>query len=246
MSSLGYVDIGSHKGKSEDGLQDLINSLPNNLTYQIVSGMFPSTHSMSTLQLNNRKLYIHGTHKLNISTQNVNLNSYIKDLQLGSKLGCSGVVIHVGNYVNNTSKNGLNNMGINIQKLLEYASENCPLLLETPAGQGTELLVDIDLFINFYNRFRNPNFKLCIDTCHVFEAGYDPYEYIMKIVDKCGLDSIKLIHFNDAKEPKGSKIDRHANIGEGHIDYDILSKIYTWRCDNNINIVLECGYRLLC
>jgi deoxyribonuclease-4 len=90
-------------------------------------------------------------------------------------------------------------------------------LLETPAGAGTELLTKIEDFINFVKKINHPNFGICMDTCHVFASGYDPYNYLCKLIEN---DLIPiLIHFNDSKMELASRKDRHEFIGKGKIPF---------------------------
>ena len=224
-----------------DSLQETVSKHPDNKPYQIMSKHYPK---FTSLDLGQRELFIHGSHTTNISNPSVYLKSIVRDLQLGHETGCSGVVIHVGKYESKDLKQkpkfGLNNMGINLQTLLETAQESCPLILETPAGQGTELLVDIQEFIDFYKRFQAPNFKICIDTCHVFAAGYDPYDYLLKIHEQCGKKAIRIIHYNDSKKPQGSRVDRHAAIGFGHIPLESLHKVLEYAAQHGIPLVREC------
>ncbi len=228
---IGYCLSGS------DYLNNLLELTINNSSYQITSAH--TQIGKEPLQLGKRKLFIHTSHSVNLSNESTYLRSLIRDLELGKNLGCSGVVVHVGKSLITTSKIGINQMAIAINKVLDMASIKCPLLLETPAGQGTELLVDIDSFIRFYKKYRQDNFKICIDTCHVFAAGYDPFIYILQIEKELGKDSIGLIHYNDSKEPLGSRIDRHRQIGQGCIPLDSLKQVASWAQKNQISILRE-------
>ena len=105
--------------------------------------------------------------------------------------------------------------------------------IRNPAGQGTEVLTDIDDFSDFYNKFNESQknkVKICIDTCHVFACGYDPLEYLKKW-NELQPDSIVLVHYNDSKCECGSKKDRHAPAGEGYIGLEKLNSITEW-CSN--------------
>lgn len=230
------MGIGYHLAGTGLSLREELNDCPDGCAYQFFSNRFQVKHQ---LQLGRRQLFIHGPYTVNLSNDQVKLGSLIKDLKLGQRLGCSGVVVHVGKYVDRSPRIGLNNMHINIQELLQHASDKCPLLVETPAGQGTEMLTDIDQFIRFYKRYQVSSFKICIDTCHVFALGYDPLEYILRVEQECGSKAIALIHYNDSKEPKGSHKDRHARIGQGYISLEVLQKIHQWALKNQIPLVKE-------
>ena len=115
----------------------------------------------------------------------------------------------------------IQNMKQNILEILNLASNSSPFILETPAGQGIELLITYQEFSDFYKdiiKFDTKNkFKICIDTCHVFAAGNDPYDYIQNWIIDHGKESIALIHFNDSCGKQGCKKDRHKTPGEGEI-----------------------------
>jgi deoxyribonuclease-4 len=97
-------------------------------------------------------------------------------------------------------------------------------LLETTAGQGSNLGWRFEQFAAILDRLREPDrLGFCFDTCHVFAAGYplsheDDYRATMGEFDRLlGLDRIKAFHLNDSQRPLGSRIDRHAHIGRGRL-----------------------------
>ena len=74
----------------------------------------------------------------------------------------------------------------------------------------------------------NHKLGVCLDTCHIHDAGYDvsQFDQILNEFDRIiGLDRLKVIHVNDSKNVQGAKKDRHANLGEGHIGFDALCKV---------------------
>ena len=155
-----------------------------------------------------------------------------------------GVVFHVGKHVKLSAGDGLCRMTESLRYLASKAQSGCPVLLETPAGQGTELLVGYTAFSNYYNRLKplvGTHVKVCIDTCHVFAGGDDPLEYITKWVTDHGADSIGVVHFNDSKTPKGSRKDRHEHYlsGKGHIGLDTMTKIAVFCSEHGIGMVIE-------
>jgi deoxyribonuclease-4 len=115
-------------------------------------------------------------------------------------------------------------MRINLLAAMEHASPECPILLETPAGQGTETLTKYEEFVEFVRDFADARIRICIDTCHVFACGSEPIEYIQKLATaETGM--VKLIHYNDSATPCGSCVDRHAYMGTGHIGFDKMETI---------------------
>lgn len=164
------------------------------------------------------------------------------DLLLTEKIGGCGVVFHVGKAVGMNPEVGLNKMEASIRYCLESATPRCPLILETPAGQGTELCTKIEVLSAFYNRFSNDDkkkLKICIDTCHVYACGYDPLQYLQQWEQLHGRDSISVVHYNDSECPCGAMKDRHAPIGKGHIGREKLERVLDWCIERNIPLIIE-------
>ena len=162
------------------------------------------------------------------------------DLDVGKRAGFGGVVIHVGKHCNRVGvEEGLKIMKETIREIIEFATPECPVLLETPAGQGTEMCTTIEEFSGFYQELKDDRLKICIDTQHVFGAGYDPLEYITTWVEANGLDSLRLVHFNDSAVIKGSHLDRHATPGKGHIGLEKMGQIADWCKENGVPAVVE-------
>jgi deoxyribonuclease-4 len=132
----------------------------------------------------------------------------------------------------------LEHMRANLLKAIESATDTCPILLETPAGQGSETLTDPDEFIAFVQSFASPRLRICLDTCHVFASGQNPLDYIRKIWSAdSGL--LKLVHFNDSAAPCGSCLDRHAFIGTGRIGFAAMKEIADYCLSKSIPMLVE-------
>lgn len=191
------------------------------------------------------RYFTHASYTINLADPtHWALGVLIDDLRMTSLVGGLGVVVHVGKSKDMPIDKALDKMFTNIVYVLNSGTptEKCPLLLETPAAQGTELCSRFDEFSTFYNRFSEDQkklFKVCIDTCHVFAADHDPLEYIKEWKKVHGLNSIGLIHFNDSMEPKGSRKDRHAHIGSGHIGLHKLMEIAQWSHQHGLPLVCE-------
>jgi deoxyribonuclease-4 len=124
--------------------------------------------------------------------------------------------------------------------------KNVKIILETSAGQGTELLSNFDEFLMFMQKFKtDKRFGICLDTCHIFSAGIDIRDkktfgnIISKCDDKIGLKKIELVHLNDSKHDLGERKDRHESLGYGFIGRDGLKDIIKKLKSKNIPIILE-------
>ncbi len=185
--------------------------------------------------------FIHSLYFINLARKDCTkaLDSLKWELRIGPMMGVKGVVVHVGKSLDMGEDTAILNMYNNIVSLLPFINPSCPLLLETPAGQGTETLTDKEDFCAFMNQFSTDNrIRVCIDSCHVFASGYSPMEYIDNFVKKCPGD-LYVLHFNDSKTEKGSRKDRHEFPGEGFIGKKEMKKVAHWGIDNGVPMVIE-------
>lgn len=172
-------------------------------------------------------------------------------LQTGKECGLKGIVVHCGQYRKENKSKGLPEiteddamaeMFLMIEAVAEYASEDCPLLIETPAGETGECFSDkmhfINMFLCLQKKYKS-KVKMCVDTCHVFAASYNPLEYIEDVL-KSGVD-IGLIHYNDSWKDCGSRKDLHAHPKQFHgfIGMDILHKVMLVSAKHKIPCVRE-------
>ena len=109
-------------------------------------------------------------------------------------------------------------------------SQETTLLLETMAGKGTEIGRTFEELAMIINGVRIKNkIGVCLDTCHIYDAGYDIVNDLDGVIDEfdrvIGLDKLKAIHLNDSKNTLGSRKDRHEKIGEGNIGLDTFINI---------------------
>lgn len=191
------------------------------------------------------KMFIHSPYLLNLSLEPGSEDNYVVDclkqhLATASAMGARGVVVHVGKACSLTQDKALDNMRINIQRSLSAATPQCPLLLETPAGQGTETLTTLSDFMDFVCSIPNTYFGVCIDTCHTFAAGIQPLEYLKAVASNpLWLPYLKLIHFNDSKASCGSCVDRHAPLGKGLIPKEQLVECASLATIHNIPMLVE-------
>lgn len=210
------------------------------------------------------RLYVHA--RMNYNPCDMMQPTTIRDdIEDARKIGALAVVMHVGKNVAKLHRmRAINQMYLNVQKLLPSASEKCPLLIETPAGAGEELLTTLEEFVAFYNMFTPKEQKVlgvCVDTCHVWSCGYHPLTYLKNIY-RLIPHALKLVHFNDSQNPCACNIDRHFSPGGGfkiieevvktcklppmdyvgslgYIGVKRLSLIAKWCSDNNIDAVVE-------
>ena len=118
------------------------------------------------------------------------------------------------------------------------------VLLETMAGKGSEVGSRFEELRRIIDGVaRNSKLGVCLDTCHVYDAGYDIVNNLDGVLDEfdtiIGLDRLKAIHLNDSMNPIGSHKDRHAKIGEGHIGLEAITRIINHPKLQHLIFVLE-------
>lgn len=175
----------------------------------------------------------HASYLVNLATGKEELleksvNNLVLELSRCAQLGVAYVVLHPGSHTGDGVEIGLDRCVRGLDLVFERAEEkNVQILLETTAGQGTGLGSS---FTELAYILDNSNFSellgICVDTCHVFAAGYelrDAEGYnqtIAELLDVIALDKIRFFHLNDSKKELGSRVDRHEHIGKGEIGLD--------------------------
>lgn len=135
------------------------------------------------------------------------------------------LVSHPGGHVGSGEEAGIARVAEAINRIFESRPDRTTmLLLETTAGQGSHLGRRFEEIAGIIDRIEDKSrVGVCFDTCHVFAAGYDlrdqaSYDATMTEFDQViGLDQLKVFHLNDSKKGLGSRVDRHAHIGEGEL-----------------------------
>lgn len=181
----------------------------------------------------NLSVFAHSTMRINIAAYDY--SKYISDLLVYCTAhGIKGAVFHTGIMTRgkipfeDAKRTTINNIvnGINGAKFRPDQKGTCKFLFETPTGERNEMFYNIYEFISFvlelysYPGIRD-NLEICVDTCHVHQAGYSPYNYIIEILKYL---PIGLVHFNDSCNNWYEYKDRHAVPGQGYIPWIYLMK----------------------
>lgn len=186
------------------------------------------------------RIFIHAPYLINLATPSGESDDYhvgcLKETtRIAAAMGCSGVVVHVGKSTSQEPEAAMANFRANMAAALEAATPQCPILLETPAGQGTEMLRSAEEFTYFVTSFNDRRLRACIDTCHVFACGHEPLKYIQEFPRRF----LKLIHFNDSEGELGSCVDRHAFMGLGRIGLPTMKAIAEFAAAAGIPALIE-------
>ncbi|MBN1901153.1 deoxyribonuclease IV [Candidatus Sumerlaeota bacterium] len=161
------------------------------------------------------------------------LNAMLDEIERASKLKIKHLIIHPGANLGSGISQGIQKIASSLNLILEKSSDKkvC-ILLETTAGQGTGIGHRFEELADIRNRIRDKKrIGVCLDTAHIFAAGYDirtrsAYRNVLKEFDATlGLSCIRAIHINDSSKPLGSRVDRHEHIGKGFIGLDAFGFI---------------------
>jgi len=152
----------------------------------------------------------------------------VDELRRCARLGVAALVLHPGSHQGEGERAGIRRVAAALRRVLrQTAALPVRLLLETTAGQGSALGYRFEQLAAILNEVAEPaRTGVCIDTCHMFAAGYGlapeaAYETTMEQLDRhVGLRQVYAVHLNDSARPRGSRVDRHAHIGRGAIGLD--------------------------
>lgn len=168
------------------------------------------------------------------------------ELKRTAAMGSDVLVLHPGAHVGAGEDAGI----AQIIKGLDMVMEpDMPvyIALETMAGKGSEIGKTFEELKAIYDGVKYPEkLRVCFDTCHVNDAGYDivnDYKGVMQHFDEViGLDQIAVFHINDSKNPLGARKDRHENVGKGSIGFETLLKVVSDERFRHIPKILETPY----
>jgi len=175
------------------------------------------------------------------------LNAFIEEMKRCDLLGIPTLVAHPGAHVDSGEKKGLKRITEAFNRIFDRTPDGrVTICLETTAGQGTSLGYRFEHLAEILDKVENADrLAVCLDTCHVFVAGYpigtkSGYRTTMKAFDDLlGLERLLVIHMNDAKRELGSRIDRHERIGKGCIGTEPFGYILNDRRLAKVPKILE-------
>ena len=249
------IYVGAHIKRDDRGIIETMNNIKNNggnaLQIFVSNPRSNTITNMESyikiapsiqkyLKEEKFKLIIHAPYTINIAKDAMEckrtmlledcywIKLLLNQLIIADMMSAVGVVLHVGKYVGSTPEKGLENMKIAIDYIVKEMGTKkmkTKLIIETPAGQGTELLTDLHDFIDFYNGFSKEQQKylgICFDTAHTWALGYELIEAYNILFKKNSSDVIA-IHLNNSLVKKGDLKDRHSVMLDGQIPLDDMN-----------------------
>ena len=240
--------LGSHVSFSKD--KQMLGSVIEALSYHANTFMFYTGAPQNTTRIpidkdltvlahnlmdkeniNIENVVIHAPYIINLANpKNFDFNvSFLKEeIKRASSLGIKRIVLHPGSHVGLGIQEGIKNIINALNQVIEEKQEVI-VCLETMAGKGSEVGSKLEELKAIIDGIKySDKIAVCIDTCHLHDAGYDLKEFdsFLEEFDKViGLSKLLVVHVNDSKNVISSHKDRHENIGYGMIGYNILSKV---------------------
>ena len=150
---------------------------------------------------------------------------------------------HPGSHVGQGAETGITLITELLNQVL-HPEQTTTVLLETMAGKGSEVGRNFEELQAIIERVDlKEKIGVCLDTCHVWDAGYDIVEHLDEVLEEfdriIGLERLKAIHLNDSMNPLGSHKDRHARLGEGQIGPEALQRIVCHKKLQGLPFILE-------
>ena len=173
------------------------------------------------------------------------INFLKEEIKRVEKMGVKKIVLHPGSYTTLDIERGIKCITNALNEVLKDDS-GVSILLETMAGKGTEIGFKLEHLKRIIDGVSNKDrLMVCLDTCHLNDAGYDMSNFdvfLDEFNDIIGIEKIGCIHINDSKNTLSSHKDRHENIGYGMIGFENLINIIYNEKLNNIPKILETPY----
>lgn len=203
-----------------------------------------------------KRVVAHASYLINLAGEEPlrgkSIEALVDEIERCDHLGIEDLVLHPGAHLGQGPEKGFLNLKEGLRVVLDRTENTrVRILLETMAGQGTVIGARIDLFREVIQGLDwDGRIGLCLDTCHLFAAGYElrekgSYEHLVKNFEKnFGLERIGCWHLNDSKAEKGSRRDRHQHLGEGELGLRFFSILLSDNRWDDVPLILEtpkCG-----
>ena len=202
-------------------------------------------------QFASKHLLAHASYLINLGSpdeakRTLSIRALIDESKRCEQLGADKLVIHPGSHLRQISeRESMDRIATSLNQVLA-ATTSVHLLLENTAGQGSNLGYNFEQLAYVLERVTNKNRAgVCLDTCHLFAAGYDfrtekQFAAMLGLFNQTvGFEYLKGMHLNDSKCELGSHLDRHASLGQGKIGLDPFGFILRHAVTEDIPLILE-------
>ena len=261
------MKIGSHVGMS--GKEMLLGSAREAVSYGADTFMFytgapQNTRRKEISELNIApaweymkahgidEIIVHAPYIINLGnsvkaeTFSLAVEFLAKEIDRTISCGSHVLILHPGAHVGAGTDAGTAQIIKGLNEVLS-SDTDCCIALETMAGKGSEIGRSFEELARIYDGVvHSERFRVCFDTCHTSDSGYDIISHFDSVMDEfdrlIGKDQIAVFHINDSKNPSGARKDRHENIGFGQIGFDALDYIVHHPDFADVPKILETPY----
>ncbi len=196
-------------------------------------------------------LAVHGSYLINLASiapklYNRSVKAFIEELKRCDQLGAEYLVAHVGSCAGSTEEEGMRRVVKALKTILKRARFKTMILLENTARERGEIGYSIEQMGQLLDQLdHHPQIGVCLDTCHLFAAGYDISKgdgvnrVAAEVEKRIGLDRLRFIHANDSKKGLDCRVDRHQHIGQGGIGLEGFRAFVNHPAFRDVPMVLE-------
>jgi deoxyribonuclease IV len=170
-------------------------------------------------------VYVHSPYVVNVATSNNRIRIpsrkiLAQQVEGAAKIGAKGLIVHGGHVLKNDDPQlGFDNW----RKVFERMECPVPVLIENTAGGDNAMARMLERIARLWDALDGFDVGFCLDTCHAHAAGEDLADIVDRV--KAITGRIDLVHCNDSRDTFGSGADRHANLGDGRIDPELILKV---------------------
>ncbi|UUZ83082.1 deoxyribonuclease IV [Paenibacillus sp. P26] len=258
------VRIGSHVSFSDKGLLNAANEAVSygSGTFMIYTGAPQNTRrkpietqfieeGRAVMEENGiREIIVHAPYIINLGsykddTYELAVRFLQDEIRRTDYLGVKQIVLHPGAFTDKDAEYGIARIAEGLNEVLAGVKEtNVHIALETMAGKGTEIGRSFEELASIIEKVEeNDKLTICLDTCHVHDAGYDIVNDLDGVLEQfdrvIGLNRLAVVHLNDSKNPKGAGKDRHAPVGAGWIGFKAMHGVVHHEKLSHLPFILE-------
>lgn len=258
------LKIGSHVSCADKGLLSAANEAneygsssfmiytgaPQNTRRKPIDSMYPIEGKLAMQANGVEEIVVHAPYIINLGSYKESIFQLAVDflqeeIRRTHALGVKHIVLHPGAFTDKDAQFGIQRIADGLNEVLGGTDETeVHIALETMAGKGTEIGRSFEELASIIDKVEfNQRLSVCLDTCHIHDAGYDivnDLDGVLQQFDQTiGLDRLGVIHLNDSKNPRGAQKDRHTPIGSGWIGFETINKVVHHEALAGLPFILE-------
>ena len=209
----------------EGNTLQIFSTSPRGWNFAKIDSIQSSRFKETKVKFHIDPIYFHASYLINLASEektgHLSKLSLISELKVASLLGIKGSIVHLGSFKENKTERKYKTLITHIKEILDQTPQDTYLIAENAGNR--KIGQSLDELASIIHDVDSPRIKVCLDTCHLFSAGFDLRDenklsiFIDEFDKKIGLHKLEVWHLNDSRDPLASNRDRHENIGEGSI-----------------------------